>query len=134
MEINDISYKVIGCAMKVHNELGTGFQEVIYQRALKIELTEAGLSFQREVEMPIYYKGEIIGERRVDFLVEEKMMVELKAISEILPVHQTQAVNYLEAYHLADGLLINFGALKLEYHRVYNNRLTGKNQSWKTDK
>lgn len=134
MEINDISYKVIGCAMKVHNELGTGFQEVIYQRALKIELKEAGLSFQREVEMPIYYKGEIIGERRVDFLVEEKMMVELKAISEILPVHQTQAVNYLEAYHLADGLLINFGALKLEYHRVYNNRLTGKNESWKTDK
>ncbi|MBN8546466.1 MAG: GxxExxY protein [Ignavibacteria bacterium] len=134
MEMNDISYKVIGCAMKVHNELGTGFQEVIYQRALKIELTEAGLSFQREVEMPIYYKGEIIGERRVDFLVEEKMMVELKAISEILPVHQTQAVNYLEAYHLADGLLINFGAFKLEYHRVYNNRLTGKNQSWKTDK
>lgn len=134
MEINDISYKVIGCAMKVHNELGTGFQEVIYQRALKIELTEAGLSFQREVEMPIYYKGEIIGERRVDFLVEEKMMVELKAISEILPVHQTQAVNYLEAYLLADGLLINFGALKLEYHRIYNNRLTGKNQSWKTDK
>lgn len=134
MEMNDISYKVIGCAMKVHNELGTGFQEVIYQRALKIELTEAGLSFQREVEMPIYYKGEIIGERRVDFLVEEKMMVELKAISEILPVHQTQAVNYLEAYHLADGLLINFGALKLEYHRIYNNRLTGKNQSWKTDK
>ena len=134
MEINDISYKVIGCAMKVHNELGTGFQEVIYQRALKIELTEAGLSFQREVEMPIHYKGEIIGERRVDFLVEEKMMVELKAISELLPVHQTQAVNYLEAYHLADGLLINFGALKLEYHRVYNNRLTGKNQSWKSDK
>lgn len=134
MEMNDISYKVIGCAMKVHNELGTGFQEVIYQRALKIELTEAGLSFQREVEMPIYCKGEIIGERRVDFLVEEKMMVELKAISEILPVHQTQAVNYLEAYHLADGLLINFGALKLEYHRIYNNRLTGKNQSWKTDK
>ena len=97
---SDITHKIIGAAMKVHATLGNGFQEVIYQRALAIELAEQGLSFQRELEMQIYYKGQEIGTRRVDFLVEDKVMVEIKAVTILEAVHQAQAINYLEAYKL----------------------------------
>src|ERR1035437_7537158 len=103
MEINDITRKIIGCAMQVHNTLGNGFQEVIYQRALAIEMNLAGLAFKREMEMPIFYRDEQIGTRRVDFFVENCVMVELKAIEKILDVNKTQAINYLEAYIIADG-------------------------------
>jgi GxxExxY protein len=123
MKIDDITHKIIGCAMEVHNILGSGFQEVIYQRALAIELYNQGLSFEREKEMPVMYKGEQIGLRRVDFLVEENVMVEIKAKSELEPVHKTQAINYLEAYNMADGLLINFGEPSLNFKRVYNKKL-----------
>ena len=102
--------KIIGCAMKVHSALGNGFQEVIYQRALEIEMTGEGLSFSREHEMPIYYKQQQIGTRRVDFLVEGVISVELKAITTLEDVHLAQAINYLEAYDLEVGLLINFGS------------------------
>jgi GxxExxY protein len=109
--------------MKVHNNLGNGFQEVIYQRALAIEFRLAGLNFEREKEMPIFYYDELIGTRRVDFFVDERVMVELKALEKIEDVHKTQAINYLEAYHIADGLLINFGALSLQFKRVFNKKL-----------
>lgn len=108
--------------MRVHSTLGNGFQEVIYQRALALEMRQQGLSFQRELEMPVYYAGEEIGTRRVDFLVEEKVVVELKAISILEDVHLAQAINYLEAYHLEVGLLLNFGAKSLEYRRVVNTK------------
>lgn len=130
METDKITHAIIGCAMKVHSELGTGFQETIYQRALRIEFNNAGLSYKRELEMPINYKGAVLGKRRVDFFVENLIMVELKAISDLLPVHKTQAINFLEAYQVRDGLLINFGSTKLQYHRVFNNRLVDKNYSW----
>lgn len=120
MEINEITRKIIGCAMQVHNTLGSGFQEVIYQRALAIEMRYAGLSFERELEMPIFYRDEQIGTRRVDFFVEECVMVELKATSKLEDVHKAQAINYLEAYDIADGLLINFGSMSLEFKRLYN--------------
>ena len=94
---SDITRKIIGAAMKVHSTLGNGFQEVIYQRALAIEMAKQGLSFQRELEMQIYYDGQEIGTRRVDFFVEEKIMVELKAVSKLEDVHLAQAINYLEA-------------------------------------
>ena len=123
MKIDEITHKIIGCAMEVHNILGSGFQEVIYQRALAIEFTEQGLSFEREKEIPVMYKGEQIGLRRVDFLVEENVMVEIKARSELEPGHKTQAINYLEAYNMADGLLINFGEPSLNFKRVYNKKL-----------
>lgn len=113
--------------MNVHNYLGNGFQEVIYQRALEIEFTRAELSFEREKEMPIFYYEELIGARRVDFFVEEKVMVELKALEKIEEVHKCQAINYLEAYNIGDGLLINFGALSLEFKRVYNKKLVRPN-------
>ncbi len=109
--------------MKVHSTLGCGFQEVIYQRALAIEMTLAGLSFEREMEMPIFYRGEQIGTRRVDFFIEACVMTELKAISKIEEQNKAQAINYLEAYNIADGLLLNFGAMSLEYKRLYNKKM-----------
>ena len=127
--INDITHKIIGCAMQVHKTLGNGFQEVIYQRALAIEMSLAELSFQREMEMPIFYRDEQIGTRRVDFFVEDCVMVELKAMEKIEDVHKAQGINYLEAYNIADGLLINFGGLSLEFKRLYNKRLITPGQN-----
>lgn len=123
MNVNDITHQIIGCAMQVHNVMGNGFQEVIYQRALAIEMVCRGLSFEREKDMPIYYRDEHIGTRRVDFFVENAVMVELKAIEKLEDVHKAQAINYLEAYSIADGLLINFGGLSLDFKRVYNKKM-----------
>lgn len=121
-QFNDCTSKIIGCAMKVHSTLGNGFQEVIYQRALEIELAENGLRFIREMEMPIFYKGEQIGSRRVDFFIEGEIMVELKAIITLENVHLAQAINYLEAYNIKTGLLINFGSQSLQFKRLLNNK------------
>lgn len=107
--------------MEVHKQLGNGFQEVIYQRALAIEMSMQGIEFSREHEMYIQYKGHEIGTRRVDFFVEEKIMVEIKAIIQLEDVHLAQAINYVEAYDLEIGLLINFGAKSLQHKRVHNN-------------
>ena len=120
MKHEDITHKIIGCAMKVHSTLGNGFQDVIYQRALAIEMEKQGLGFKREMEMIIFYEGIDVGTRRVDFFVEENIMVELKALTKLEEVHLAQAMNYCQAYHLPIGLLINFGAKSLEFKRVYN--------------
>lgn len=109
--------------MEVHRRLGNGFQEVIYQRALEIEMKLSELSFEREMEMSIYYRDKNIGLRRVDFFVENKIMVELKAVIRLEDVHLAQAMNYVEAYHMQIGLLINFGAKSLEFKRVHNNTM-----------
>ena len=114
--------------MVVHSSLGNGFQEVIYQRALEIEMVDQRLSFAREQEMPIYYKGNQIVTRRVDFLVENAVCVELKAITRLEDIHLVQAINYLEAYDLQVGLLINFGARSLEFKRVANRKFMQRNQ------
>jgi GxxExxY protein len=108
--------------MKVHAVLGNGFQEVIYQRALELEMAFEGLVFEREKEMPIYYREEEIGTRRVDFFVEGLIMVELKAIIELEPVHLAQGINYLEAYNMEIGLLINFGSKSLMFKRLLNKK------------
>ena len=108
--------------MRVHAALGNGFQEVIYQRALEIEFQLAGLKFVREMSMPIYYKNQKIGERRVDFFVEGKIMVELKAIIQLENVHLAQAKNYLEAYNVEVGLLINFASISLQFKRITNSK------------
>lgn len=120
MKHEDLTHKIIGCAMKVHSTLGNGFQEVIYQRALAIEMNKQRINFQREMEMSIFYDGFNIGTRRVDFFVEENIMVELKALIKLEDVHLAQAMNYCQAYHLPIGLLINFGAKSFEFKRVYN--------------
>ena len=119
---SEITSKIIGCAMEIHNTLGNGFQEVIYQRALEYEMRLQQLYFAREFEMNILYKEQLLGTRRVDFLVENKISVELKAVTKIEPVHLAQAINYLEAYNLEIGLLINFGNTKLEFHRFENKK------------
>lgn len=117
---SQITAKIIGASMEVHKILGNGFQEVIYQRALEREMSLQGLTFSREHEMPIFYKEEQIGTRRVDFLVEGVISVELKALTKTEDVHLSQAINYLEAYNLEIGMLINFGAKSLEYRRLIN--------------
>ena len=119
---SDITEKVLRGAMNVHSIPGNGFQEVIYQRALEIEFRLLGVSFGREISIPVFYKGELIGERRVDFFVEGIISVELKAIVQLENVHLAQGKNYLEAFNLEVGLLINFGTNSLEWKRLYNNK------------
>jgi GxxExxY protein len=117
LKYGDITEKIIGCAFEVHKFLGNGFQEVIYQRALELELQNARLNYAREVEQPIYYKAEI-GTRRADFIVEGKVLVELKAIIQLDDVHLAQILNYLKAYRFEVGLLINFGSKSMTFKRV----------------
>jgi GxxExxY protein len=119
---SELTSKIIGCSMTVHKALGNGFQEVIYQRALEIEMSLESLAFNRELEMPIYYRGQQIGTRRVDFLVEGVISLELKAITKLEDVHLAQAINYLEAYNLEIGLLINFGENSLNFKRLTNKK------------
>ena len=122
LKYKEITEKIIGSAMKVHSALGNGFQEVIYQRALAIQMGNDGLGFIRECGMPIYYDGRHIGDRRVDFFVEDKICVELKAMLQLEPVHFAQAKNYLEAFNVEIGLLINFGSISLQFKRLENNK------------
>jgi len=119
---SELTSKIIGCAMTVHKAMGNGFQEVIYQRALEIEMKLEGIKFQREFEMPIHYRQKRIGTRRVDFLVEGIISVELKAMTKLEDVHFAQAINYLEAYNLEIGLLINFGENSLQFKRLTNKK------------
>jgi GxxExxY protein len=125
----EITKRIIGSAMKVHSTLGNGFQEVVYQRALAIEMEYNRLNYEREKEMDIFYRKRNIGTRRVDFFVEGKIMVELKAVIELADVHLAQAMNYLEAYNMEIGLLINFGAKSLQFKRVYNNDIILKSNN-----
>ncbi|MBX3253231.1 MAG: GxxExxY protein [Chitinophagaceae bacterium] len=122
MKYAELTKEIIACAFKVHNTLGNGFQEVIYQRALEIEMKKHHIEFSREFEMSIYYDGIHIGTRRVDFLVTGIISVELKALITMEDVHLAQAINYLEAYNLEIGLLLNFGAKSLEYKRLTNKK------------
>lgn len=108
--------------MEVHNTLGNGFQEVVYQRALSVEMNLQNLSHQREFEMPLFYKGFDVGQRRVDFLVENEISVEIKALTHLEDIHLAQAINYLEAYNLQTGLLINFGTNSLQFKRLFNKK------------
>ncbi len=123
MEHEELTHKIIGCAMQVHRTLGNGFQEVIYQRALAIELDHEGIDFEREKVMPIFYRDIEIGTRRVDFFIDNKIMVEIKARTELDDTHLNQAMNYLEAYKMRIGLLINFGGNSLQFKRVHNNKI-----------
>ena len=120
MERDELTYKIIGCAMRVHGALGNGFQEVIYQRCLAIELANDGLNFEREREQTIFYNGVNVGTRRADFVVENHLIVELKALINLEDVHLAQAKNYVVAYDFARGLLINFGAISLQYKLIFN--------------
>lgn len=129
MERDELTYKIIGCAMKVHNTLGNGFQEVIYQRCLAIELTRADVSFVREKEQVIFYNGIDVGTRRADFVVEDRLTVELKAVINLEDVHLAQAKNYTVAYDYPLGLLINFGNLSLQYKLIFNPKYQPKTKA-----
>jgi GxxExxY protein len=120
MTLDEITYKINGCAMKVNRTLGNGFQEVIYQRCLAIELERANLFFGREIEQIVYYEGVEVGTRRADFIVENKVVVELKALINLEDVHLAQAKNYVVAYDFPIGLLINFGSTSLQFKKVFN--------------
>jgi GxxExxY protein len=133
MEKDELTYKIIGCAMKVHNTLGPGFQEVIYQRCLAIEFDRAELSFAREQEHAIYYEGIDVGTRRADFVVEEKIVVEIKAQVNLEDVHIAQAKNYTVAYDFPKGLLINFGSQSLQYKLMFNPKYHPKPNSVNND-
>ncbi len=119
---SELTGNIIGAAMEVHCFLGNGFQELIYQRALSHEMELRKIKHAREVEMNVMYKNIQVGQRRVDFLVEEKISVEIKALTQLENVHLAQAINYLEAYNLEMGLLINFGETKLKFHRLENKK------------
>ena len=121
-EQDEITREIIGCAMEVHGILGNGFQEVVYQRALSIEMKLRHIEHQREFEMPLFYKGVDVGQRRVDFLVTNEISVEIKAIVNLEDVHLAQDINYLEAYNLQTGLLINFGSKSLQFKRLFNKK------------
>ena len=123
MNLDQITYKINGCAMKVHATLGNGFQEVIYQRCLAIELEKAQLTFSREQEHIIYYEGVEVGTRRADFVVENEVVVELKALIQLEDVHLAQVKNYVLAYQKPIGLLINFGGRSLQFKKIYNNKI-----------
>ena len=120
MSYDEVTYKINGCAMKVHRTLGNGFQEVIYQRCFAIELDKSGLLFGREIDQEIFYEGVNVGNRRADFIFENEIIVELKAIISLEDVHLAQAKNYLVAYNKPIGLLINFGSTSLQIKKVYN--------------
>jgi len=122
IQYDDITYKINGCAMKVHNTLGNGFQEVIYQRCLAIELEKARLNFARELEQDIFYEQILVGTRRADFVVENDIIVEIKAVIKLEDVHLAQAKNYIVAYNKLVGLLINFGATSLQFKKVFNQK------------
>lgn len=122
MKIDDITFRINGCGMKVHRTLGSGFQEVIYQRCLAIELQRADLSYEREKEHTLFYDGIEVGTRRADFIVEEQVVVELKALVTLEDVHLAQVKNYVVAYDKPVGLLLNFGAQSLQFGKIFNPR------------
>jgi GxxExxY protein len=118
----DTTYVAIAAAMEVHRVLGVGFPEVVYQRALEMELEQRKIVFAREVEMPIYYKGSTVGSRRVDFLIDRNVCMEIKAVTQLEDAHLAQALNYLEAFNLEVGVLLNFGSKNLQIKRLFNKR------------
>ena len=122
LKYGDLTEKIIGCAMTVHRKMGTGYSELIYSRCLAIELEKAGLKFIKEMEWPVYYEETIVGKRRVDFMVEDKIAVEIKALQEVGNKELAQGLNYLESHKIEIGLLINFGAPSLQFKRLINEQ------------
>jgi GxxExxY protein len=129
LKFAEITREIIGAAMEVHRHLGNGFQEVIYQRCLAIELKNRGIEFLREQEMPLFYKSHEVGSRRVDFVVRGKILVELKALSSVSDVERAQVLNYLTAYRMEIGLLLNYGTPSLQFERFINSKFSKKSAS-----
>ena len=109
MEINDLTYKIIGCAYKVHNVLGPGFLEKVYENALTIELRKLGIPARQQVKLPVLYEGEPVGVYFPDLWIENQLIIELKAVITLAPEHELKLIHYLAATGIDNGLLINFG-------------------------
>jgi GxxExxY protein len=122
LKYGELTQKIIGCAMKVHSKMKNGYNELVYSRCLAIEFDKAGIKYQKELELPIYYDEIMVSKRRVDFMVEDKVVVELKAITELTNENLAQGLNYLECHQLEIGLLINFGSKSLQFKRLINQR------------
>jgi GxxExxY protein len=120
LKYGELTQKIIGCAMKVHNKMKNGYNELVYSRCLAIEFDKAGIKYQKELELPIYYDEILVSKRRVDFMVEDKVVVELKAITDLTNENLAQGLNYLEYHQLEIGLLINFGSKSLQFKRLIN--------------
>lgn len=118
----DITEKIIGCAMKVHGKMGPGYPEIIYGRCLAIEFNRIGLRCEKEKHLNVYYDEFIVGGRRVDFMVKEKIVAELKALAAFTDKDFVQALNYLESHRQEIALLLNFGAKSLQFKRIINNK------------
>ena len=126
MEDEDLTGKIIACAYAVHNSLGAGFLESVYQKALAIELAKHGLSGVMEKKVPVYYESQLVGDFRADLIVENRVIIEIKAIEQLAKVHEVQLVNYLVATNTPIGLLINFGTQSVEIKRKYRDRITNE--------
>lgn len=109
MDINDLTHVVIGCAYKVHNVLGPGFLEKVYENALKVELARRGIAARQQVKLPVWYEGHRVGLYFPDLWIEEQLIIELKAALALAPEHELKLVHYLTATGIDNGLLINFG-------------------------
>ena len=116
----DITEKIIGCAMKVHSWFGPGFPEIIYQRSLMVELRKAGLKCESEVERQVFYADTLVGKRKLDIIVEEKVLIEMKALSELDAASLNKTLNYLKVFKMEVGLLLNFGTPSLQFKRFVN--------------
>jgi GxxExxY protein len=124
MDINALTEKVIGCAYRVHNELGSGYLEKVYENSLRIELIEAGLAVKQQHPIPVFYREQLVGDYFADLLVADRLIVELKAVRSLAKEHEVQLVHYLTSTGIDDGLLINFGEsveVKRKF-RVYKKR------------
>ena len=114
----ELSYALIGAAMEVHRILGPGFLEAVYQKALAHELTLRGIRFEQFKKLPVYYKGILVGDYEADFVIEGKIILEIKAVSQLHPRHEAQAINYLTATGFRLAILLNFGDTSLEHQRL----------------
>ena len=121
LKYEELTGKIIGCAMKVHRKMGRGYRELIYSRCLAIEFKKAGINFQKEYERPIFYYDDVVGKKRVDFVIEDKISLEIKAITELTENELNLALNYLESHQFQHGLLINFGSKSLQFKRLIND-------------
>ncbi len=128
---DELTYKIIGLAMQVHNELGPGFPEEVYQKAMEIAMTADGMTVDREFEIKVFFRGQTVGEFELDFVADKKVVIELKALAALAPVHEQQLIAYLAASGLEVGLLINFGASRLEYKRLFPPKAVQSSEAYK---
>jgi len=129
---DELTYKILGLAMAVHNDLGPGFSEEIYQRAMALGMTDDGVLYDREFPIELTFRGQKVGKFELDFVAGRQIILELKAVTALAAVHQQQIIAYLAASGLPIGLLINFGATRLEYKRIFPPKAIQSSSAYKS--